>query len=74
MNNLVDKIFGKLKTIRTFVKQIFRANHNKDYSVVKTFEAGQLAFFYSLNKGNSRYILFLDIRGKNQAGSHNCWL
>jgi len=23
-----------------------KANHNKDYSVVKTFKAGQLAFFY----------------------------
>lgn len=22
-----------------------KANHNKDYSVVKTFKAGQLAFF-----------------------------
>gem|GEM_PF-3780495 len=27
-----------------FVLQ-FEANHNKDYSVVKTFKAGQLAFF-----------------------------
>ena len=25
-----------------------KANHNKDYSVVKTFEAGQLAFLYYL--------------------------
>ncbi len=23
-----------------------KANHNKDYSVVKTFEAAQVAFFY----------------------------
>ena len=26
----------------------FQANHNKDYSVVKTNKAGQLAFFNSL--------------------------
>jgi hypothetical protein len=24
----------------------FKANHNKDYSVVKTFKAAQVAFFY----------------------------
>ena len=27
-----------------------KAIHNKDYSVVKTFKAGQLAFFYYLNR------------------------
>jgi hypothetical protein len=27
----------------------YEANHNKDYSVVKTFKAGQLAFFVSHN-------------------------
>src|SRR5690606_21454386 len=25
---------------------LLKANHNKDYSVVKTFKAGQLAFFF----------------------------
>lgn len=29
-----------------FVSIILKAIHNKDYSVVKTFKAGQLAFFY----------------------------
>jgi len=28
---------------------VLKANHNKDYSVVKTFKAGQLAFFHALN-------------------------
>ncbi len=26
--------------------RLLKANHNKDYSVVKTCKAGQLAFFY----------------------------
>lgn len=25
-----------------------KANHNKDYSVVKTFKAGKLAFFFNV--------------------------
>jgi Ribonuclease G/E len=31
-----------------FCLTIFEANHNKDYSVVKTFKAGQLAFFVGI--------------------------
>ena len=41
----VDIIFAYTILIITFASQ-FKANHNKDYSVVKTYKAGQLAFFY----------------------------
>jgi len=37
---------GKLNSFPLRYKS--EANHNKDYSVVKTFKAGQLAFFHSL--------------------------
>lgn len=34
----------------------FEANHNKDYSVVKTSKAGQLAFFYAFKNKISLFI------------------
>ena len=48
------------------------ANHNKDYSVVKTFKAGQLAFFNPasisfgnhilLHSGVNKYAIYIDNR------------
>jgi hypothetical protein len=44
----------KMKTISIFV---LKANHNKDYSVVKTFKAAQVVFFiYLNNKTKIRFI------------------
>ena len=37
----------------------FQANHNKDYSVVKTFRAGQLALFvFIASKCTAQVVLF----------------
>ena len=42
------KIFAQTRNIAYFCDTNLKANHNKDYSVVKTFEAGQLAFFVDI--------------------------
>jgi hypothetical protein len=40
-----NQLFAKLLIIEYICRTNLKANHNKDYSVVKTFKAGQLAFF-----------------------------
>jgi len=44
----LDRNLENIKILITIALQ-FEANHNKDYSVVKTFKAGQLAFFFYLS-------------------------
>ena len=41
----LDRNLENIKILIIIALQ-FEANHNKDYSVVKTFKAGQLAFLF----------------------------
>ncbi len=47
---MIQRLFYKERYISLPYKDKFEANHNKDYSVVKTFRAGKLALLFCFSK------------------------
>jgi hypothetical protein len=46
-----ERLFWYLKIYSIFLHSNLKANHNKDYSVVNTFKAAQVAFFLPIRAG-----------------------